>query len=403
MAEEQRIVGKIIKKAGRWLLRIAIVLVVLLTATYFLIQLPAVQTWLAQRATAWLSDELDTKVEVKGVNIKFFTKAVFEGIYVEDKHGDTLLYAEEMIADVRRFSYENRQFALRDIKLSNANVKLKKYPNERGLNYRFILMHFKSTGPKKPKTNAPWDVELGGITLDNVRIAYIDTRDTVANRGMDYQNIRTTNVYAHFGNIRPAGDSVQLHLDYLRAREQCGFELKEFESELTLSEEYAHFRKLKIATPASIVKGDLKFVYDSLEAIEDDFIGLVRMQGHLDSTQLEMADIAYFSPDLKGIREKVLVSGDVSGTVERLRCKNIRLEFGRYSMIAGNFSFNGLPDIETTDMNFRIKELRTSYYDLGSLPAPPFEKGDSLFSQLPADMAKLGTIGFSGTYEGFLS
>ncbi|MGL5892214.1 MAG: translocation/assembly module TamB domain-containing protein, partial [Bacteroidia bacterium] len=43
------------------------------------------------------------------------------------------------------------------------------------------------------------------------------------------------------------------------------------------------------------------------------------------------------------------------------------------------------------------------YYDLGSLPAPPFEKGDSLFSQLPADMAKLGTIGFSGTYEGFLS
>jgi TamB, inner membrane protein subunit of TAM complex len=403
MAEEQRIIGKIIKKAGRWLLRIVIVLVVLLISTYFLVQLPAVQTWLAQRATSWLSDELETKVEVKGVNIQFFTKAVFEGIYVEDKHGDTLLYAEELIADVRRFSYENHQLALKDIKLSNANIKLKKYANERGLNYRFILMHFKSTGPKKSKTKSPWDVELGGITLDNVRIAYIDTRDTIADPGMDYENILATGVYAHFEDIRPAGDSVQLHLDYLRAREQCGFEVKEFESELTLSEEYAHFRKLKIATPSSLVKGDLKFVYDSLEAIEDDFIHLVRMQGHLDSTQVEMADIAYFSPDLEGIHEKVLVSGDVSGTVERLRCKNIRLEFGRNSVIAGNFSFNGLPDIETTDMNFRIRELRTSYYDLGSLPNPPFPKGDSLLTDLPAEMAKLGTIGFTGTYEGFLS
>lgn len=403
MAEEQRIGSKIIKKTGRWLLRLVIFLLVLLTASYFLIQLPAVQTWLAQRAASWLSDELETRVEVKGVNIRFFTKAVFEGIYVEDRHGDTLLLAEELVADVRRFSYDNHQLALRDISLKNAHIKLKKYPNERGLSYRFILMHFKSTGPKKPKSKSPWDVQLGGITLDNVRMEYIDLRDTIDDPGMDFENIRITEMSAHFGDIKPQGDSVQLHLDYLRAKERSGFILKEFNSDLTLSEEYAHFRKLNIHTPESAIHGDLKFVYDSIEAVEDDFIHLVRMEGHLDSTTVEMADVAYFGHDLLGIREKVRVSGDVSGTVERLRCKNIRLEFARNSVIAGNFSFNGLPDIETTDMNFRIKELRTSYSDLGSLPYPPFPQGDSLLPHLPAEMAKLGSIYFSGIYEGFLT
>jgi hypothetical protein len=403
MAEKQRIGSKIIKKTGRWLLRLVIFLVVLLTASYFLIQLPAVQTWLAQRAAAWLSDELETRVEVKGVNIRFFTKAVLEGIYVEDRHGDTLLLAEELVADVRRFSYENRQLAMRDIALKNAHIKLKKYPNERGLSYRFILMHFKSTGPKKPKSKSPWDVQLGGITLDNVRMEYIDLRDSIDDPGMDFENIRVREMSAHFADIKPQGDSVLMHLDYLRAKEHSGFELKEFNADLTLSEEYAHFRKLNIHTPESTIHGDLKFVYDSIEAIEDDFINLVRMQGRFDSTTIEMADVAYFGHELLGIRERVTLSGEVNGTVNRLRCKNMRLGFARNSVIAGNFSFNGLPDIETTDMNFRIKELRTSYYDLGSLPYPPFPKGDSLLPHLPAEMAKLGGIYFSGIYEGFLT
>lgn len=395
--------GRFAKVTGKWLLRLVVFFILLIGVLYFAIQLPVVQTWLAQKATNYLSKELNTKVTVRGVNIEFFTKAILEGVYVEDQHGDTLLHAEELKVDVRSFNYDQRKLTLRDILLRDALIRLKKYPNEKGLSYRFILMYFKN-GPKSEESSAPWKVDMGGITFQNVRIDYIDTRDTVNDPGMDYENIRVSKLNAKFRNIQPMGDSASVDIESLTAIDRCGFEVTHFNSILVVSEQFAHFKQLQIETPnGSAIHGDLRFVYDSLEAIEDDFIHLVRMQAHLDTTTVEMADIAYFSSDLSGIHEKLKISGDVSGTVERLRCKNIRLEFGRNSLLAGNFSFNGLPDIETTDMNFRIRDLRTSYADLGSLPIPPFISGDSLLQDLPVELSRLGSIRFNGIYEGFLT
>ena len=52
------------------------------------------QTFLAQQVASYLSGEFQTEVSIDKVDIVFFDLVDIEGVYVEDKIKDTLLYSE---------------------------------------------------------------------------------------------------------------------------------------------------------------------------------------------------------------------------------------------------------------------------------------------------------------------
>ncbi|MBI3511221.1 MAG: translocation/assembly module TamB domain-containing protein [Bacteroidetes bacterium] len=395
-------VVKIIKKTGKIIAWFFAVIFVLLIGAYFALKSPACQTWLANKAANYLSKELKTKVSVKSVDIEFFTSAVLKGIYVEDQHGDTLLYASELKAGIHTFSWNDKYLSIDAIDLTDATVKIKKYKGEHGLSYRFIQKYFQGNDTTTKSGNAPWKVELGGIGLHNVTVAYIDTRWNDKDRGMDYDDIRVTGINADFSNIDPMGDSLRVRVVNMEAKEKCGLTLETFSSLVTVGDTFARFDNLKFSTRnGSDVDGFLCFTFASTDDVADDFVHKVKMDNHFSESIVEMADIAYFSPDLIGMRKKILLTGDMKGTVEHLRCKNVDLRFGEISRVAGNFSFDGLPDINETDMDFKVKFAKSNKKDLEGIPLAPWGKKDHI--SMPSSFSSLGEITFTGTYEGFLN
>lgn len=393
-------VRKIIKKATRFLIWTTGIVVLLCVALYFTLRSPTSQTWISQKLANYLSDELGTTITIGGVNIQFFTSVVLEELYVEDKHGDTLLHAPEFTVDITEFDRKNQYINLDAITLTDANIKIKKYKNEKGLNFHFIVDYFDTGDTTVTEDPTPWQVDFGKINLENVRFAFIDTRWDDVDRGVDYENIRVRNIFATFERIEPGADSSAFYLSELKAVEQSGFTLEHMESRMIVADTFIKFNDLIIQTPGSDVKGFLSFHFNSFADIEDDFIHRVKMQGHFSESVVELGDIAYFSPVMLGIQKKVLLTGDVSGTVEKLKTRNIDLRFGKRSRIAGNFSFDGLPEIESTDMHFRFKDATTNYEDLSGIPVAPFT--DSSFLEVPSRIAVLGDMYFTGTLEGFI-
>lgn len=400
MVKKKTGAGKIIKKTGKVFAWIFGVLLLLCIVAFIAIRSPAAQTWMAQRAAAYLSDELNTKITIRAVKIEFFKTINLEGIYAEDLHGDTLLYADELAVVIDRFNYDNKYLSIKSITLSDSKIKLKKYAGEKGLSYRFIAQYFKK-GDTTATPSAPWKVEVGGVELDNVVFAYMDTRDTINDPGMDYENIRVTGIKALVYDIDPMDDSLSLRIKNLQGLERCGFALKDFSTRMTVSDSVARLDNLHFITKGSTVDGFIAFYFNSTDDIADDFIHLVKMDGHFSSSIIEMGDIAYFAPELLGIKKKILLTGDIKGTVEHLKCKNVDIRFGEISHIAGNFSFNGLPDITQTDMNFKIREAVTNRKDLEGIPLAPFEQGKHLV--IDDAIGRLGTMVFSGSFEGFLN
>ncbi len=83
------------RRALRWLRRIGLGLLLLL----LLLQLPAVQQWLAQRVITVLENKLETPVSLDRVRLVFFDELTIENLYVEDVYGDTLLASGKIVAD----------------------------------------------------------------------------------------------------------------------------------------------------------------------------------------------------------------------------------------------------------------------------------------------------------------
>ncbi|HLG03888.1 MAG TPA: hypothetical protein VI731_09860, partial [Bacteroidia bacterium] len=400
MAKTQGKTPKIIKKAGLSAVLLLGSLVWLIAGLFIAIRMPSVQTALTQRLMAYLSAELHTKITIKGIDIEFIKSIVLEGLYVEDQHGDTLLFAGSLKADIDAFNYSETYMSVKDVGLYNATIKLKKYPGERGLSYRFIEKYFKQkdTAAHEP---SPWKVDFGGIRLSNVNFAFIDTRYSDKDPGMDYEDIRVTQLNALFTDINPMGDSASFRIKNLSAREKSGFTVTDFSSFVLVADTFAKFDNLVINTPGSAIQGFIGFQFHHTDDIADDFVHLVKMDGHFSNSVVELGDVSVFATELIGIKKRVLFTGDIKGTVEKLRLNNVDLIFGERSHIAGNFSFNGLPDLETTDMNFRIREATTNKKDLEGIPVAPYGPGDSL--KLPAEIGLLGNMYFTGSIEGFLN
>lgn len=145
-------------------------LVAVLIFLYFLLQSSVVQNWLIGKITAYLSSELQTRVELRHVDISFFDNLLLEGLYVEDQHQDTLLYAESLAAGLNSniLSLLSNKLEFNEIKLTRARFNIRRYEGETQNNLQFILDFFSSPQPKNKK-KSPFRIRIQNMRLTDVQ------------------------------------------------------------------------------------------------------------------------------------------------------------------------------------------------------------------------------------------
>lgn len=156
----------------RRLENIAFGLLVLLIALYLILQSSYVQNWLIQKISGYLSQELNTTVSVGHVDIAFFDNLALEQVYIQDLHGDTLLYAGQLTAGLKNniFSVFDNSLEFNEITLANARCHLRRYEGEYDYNYQFLIDFFSGNKPKQNKTKAPFKVKIKNLRLDDVMV-----------------------------------------------------------------------------------------------------------------------------------------------------------------------------------------------------------------------------------------
>ncbi|HQI71346.1 MAG TPA: hypothetical protein PLT47_11385, partial [Bacteroidales bacterium] len=123
------------------------VLFVLPAGLFTLMQSNLVQTYLAKKVSAYLSEKLNTEVTVDKVEIRFFADVVLKKVYIEDLHDNPLLSAEKINVQPGHIDLSSNYFGLKKVALENTFFNLRKYKDEKKLNLQF-LMHFFKTDKK---------------------------------------------------------------------------------------------------------------------------------------------------------------------------------------------------------------------------------------------------------------
>ena len=147
-------------------------LITLLFSTWCLLHINPVQNWLVTNVSKTLSKELKTKVEIKHVDFSLFNKMLVQGVLIEDRKKDTLLYADALKVNITDWFFFEDNITLKYVGLAGAKINMNR--TDSVWNYQFLVDYF--VAPKKTARTAkgPIEIDLKVIDLDNVTINRVD-------------------------------------------------------------------------------------------------------------------------------------------------------------------------------------------------------------------------------------
>ncbi len=378
-----------------------LLLLLLLVGTgYAILKSARVQTLLVNIATTYLSNKLHTTVSVGGVDVELMNKVVLQDVLIMDLHNDTIVHANALKITLGKLDTEKGNFKIIKTTLDNAVIKVAKYPNEKGLNFQFIIDAFDDGKPKDTTKNTPFKLLCHNFDLVNCNFEYNDYRKKRGKVGyLNWDYLKFTKINGNLSNIDVFNDSAQADLNHFACKEKSGFEVKSLDACATFAGNKMKYKHMKLITPNSSINGDVNFYMNSFDDF-DDFFEKVQLVTHLQNSQLNMCDLVYFAEELTGMNKIVTIKNvETTGNIADFTAKNIDLKFGKSSQLIGKIHMTGLPDANNTLFDARIKKLVTNKEDIEGIPLPPFT--EHKYIDLPPNAAALGNITYEGDYTGF--
>ena len=209
----------------------------------------------------------------------------------------------------------------------------------------------------------------------------------------DGENVLFTEINAELNNSGFIGDTIYSKLK-LSARERSGLELKNLSADLKLTPQGMAFSNMDLVTNRSTLRNYFSMSYGDISDM-GDFIHKVKMAAIFEDSYVDSDDLAFFAPAMKTWKKKISLKGKVRGTVDDLAARDMIVQAGNNTILNGDISMTGLPDINQTFIDFKANDFRTTYSDAVSI-VPAMRRITN------PDLRKIQYINFKGSFTGFI-
>ncbi len=371
--------------------------VLLLVGVLLALRVPAVQTRVAQRATAVLSQKLGQRVEIGRVDIRPFSRVLLDGVRVLDQRGGVLFSVDRADADIALFSVFNpRHLHVGQLVLNEPRFELRNLPGQPDTTIlsQFLAAVRRLSGPSDSTKSAPFDFQIASISLRNGHFI-LDKPDNPRQphygRSIDYAHMQVDSIYADISHVR-LGDTLAMQIQGLRAVETPSqTHLRELSARMVYGGHFWTFDGLRLAVGRSQITNYLRFDFRRFGNFSD-FNDSMKVTTRLRGAQIFSSDIAKFAPALDKLNESIILSGDATGYVRDFKINNLDLRYGRGThLVARRANANNLP------------HYKESFIDLRLLPSEILTS--DLAHWLPkstnALVQRLGRVRLNGQFLGF--
>ncbi len=340
-------------------------------------------------------------MKLEGLDISIFDHLVFEKFYIEDRQKDTLIYVDYLGIDIDRIKIKNELISIERIRLTNMVFELK-FDTAGVMNLQFVLDAFESEPDTTSTSESNWKIKCDRILIENSSLAYFVPDTAKVLSGMNFNDLKVSNINLDAKNLMIAGNSIMIDIDSLSLMDKSGFHLKRLHSNVFYGDTRVDLNKFGLITDNSQIYFEkLKVTYASLDAF-DDFENKVQFNVQMsDSTIIGLEDAGYFDASMKGFDLKLRMMAVVKGTLSNLDVQKLDIEYGKNTRFTSNFKISGLPDFEKAIFNIKIDTLKTSISDLNTIKDPANPNKNLV--DLPESIDNIGKIYYNGTITGQLS
>ncbi|MBD0824488.1 translocation/assembly module TamB [Aestuariibaculum marinum] len=355
-----------------------IILVLVLT-------LPFVQTQLGNYATKKLNNEFKTNINIDRVSMQLNGDIELKDIYIQDYKQDTLISVSELntsIISVRNAI--NGQLAFGDIDVEGLVFNIVTYKDATETNLDVFVKRFEDDNPRTEKSSflmSSSDVSI----YDGVFRLLNENKENTKLLEFYNLNINATNFLIN-------GSDVSARINTLNFEDSRGVTVKNLTTNFAYTLTDMTFANLDIKTPNSRLKGDLKFEY--LREDLQYFTDKVLVTASFEDSSVLLDELNTFYDEF-GKGQEANFSVDLTGTLNDLQTKNLRLRTNRNTRVYGNINFKNLFSKEVGDfsMNAYLSNLTSTYSDL------KFLLPNVLGASLPSSLDRLGQFRITGNTQ----
>jgi hypothetical protein len=372
-----------------------------LTVTFFLLfgivsfalRTQAVQTYVVQQMASWVSEKLGFRCTIGGFYLDWVDFARITHIKVEDRQQKPMIVIGVLKVNLKLRALLERNINLDAVEARNGHVTIridKKGTGKNILEFINAIQTLVDDGDTTRSPN-PSKFSIDKIVLDNMAFAYVDETEGALPNQFDYYHFKLAGIRGEVHDFWQRRDTISLDARQLRGVEVAtGLKIKELNTQFRYTKSNMTLARLQARIGDSFLRDSLVFKYQSTDDFSD-FNQKVEMVARLDSSVLSTQDISFFAPSLKDWFETYEVSGSFNGTVDDFRLNRFRLRTGKNTFVAGNLSMKGLPEVDETFMDLRVK---SSFINPRDLEFYAGKEASEILDQF-------GVMDVSGSFTGF--
>lgn len=382
-------------------------LAVVLVVSLYLIQLPSIQTRLAREATDWLSVKIGGPIQIDRVKVRWFDDISLEGVRILDLKKRPMIEVAEVFVNFQtNFQFDRVNLVRFDnnldyVLLREPNVKLIREADG-DFNFDKWIAQIQHLAYPNPDTTAPENnipftideaiIQDGKLSLTDPRKARFPKEE------FDYRNFTLNEISGQINQFFIQGDTITFQGERIKAVDyRSDLRVKSLETDFFYSRQHLRLKKLEAHINDSHIRDQIELTYR--EPVDfDDFNHLVWMDARLDGCDIQAQDLARFAPGLYAYRDRYLLSGYFSGTVDQFVVNDFALSFGQQSFVRGQLQWQGLPDYLTANMKFDLSPSRWFESDLAQYAGP------NTYKEYVQQVGQIDFLGqFEGTYTNFVT
>ncbi len=349
------------------------------------------------RIVAWLADKaterLGYRCSIGGFYLDWVDFARARDVQVLDKEGHPMIRVKEIKINLKLAALLDKNINLDFVELSEGLVEIRRSRQTGKLNFTGFTDAILDwvTGGDTSRSQNPPIFTIDKSRLEAMTFGYIDETEAGLPNQFDYYHFHLDGISGLVHNFWQRRDSIRLQADGLAATDRVSrLEIKSLNTNFGFTQQDMFFRNLRAEIGSSLLRDSLGFRYKNLDDFSD-FNHLVEVEASLDSSVILSQDLAYFAPALKDWKETYIASGRVSGTVDNFRWRKMHLRSGKSTLLQGSLNMRGLPELDETYVDLRLKPSRVNPSDL------EFYTGKAAAEYL----GMLGIFDVSGSFTGF--
>ena len=354
------------------------------------LQTPYVQTRVIDELSAFLSKKTGFQTTIEHVALDWMDQISLRGIQINDPNGQDMIYIDRTTINYELKSLiQDKVIHLDKLQLDSLDLLITKIYDDSiaGINLNFFIKRIKKL---VSDPNAQRKLEIGNIKLDRSVLRYRNTdKDSLYGR-FDHRHFTLVDIQANLYDFTQRRDTISFDAVQLSANDQVTkLKVTNLQTKFKMSSKQMVFNALDVQFGKSRVTEKVVFNYPNWSAI-GDFNNLVNIEAHLKNSVLYTDDLALFAPNIGKYNQKIMVTGDFKGKINRFNFSNFDIALQGNNSIQGEVSIHNITHQPEIFIDLKVSR--------SSIDASPFE---NIFApKVHNFLSSLGRTQFNGKFSG---